>query len=129
MAWHTSWNGMISQNIFGMKYRTETCITYVPHTAIHFTIVKCSHTSYSFYVLPVLQARSQGGSLGAEEPPFQVKGPLFCLKNHNFAKVSTILLKRSTILSKRSTILLKRSTFYTKEPTNGNSWLWPCTSL
>ena len=31
-----------------------------------------------------MQARSQGGSLGVEEPPSQIKGPLFCLKNHKF---------------------------------------------
>ena len=47
---------------------------------------------YLIYVYAMLQqARSRGGSLGAEESPslnkrstILLKGPLFCLKSHNF---------------------------------------------
>ena len=42
------------------------------------------------------QARSQGGSVGSDEPPSQTKGPLF--------------------YAKRSTFYNKRSTFYNKGP-------------
>ena len=42
------------------------------------------------------QARSQGGSVGSDEPPSQIKGPLLC--------------------TKRSTFYNKRSTFYNKGP-------------
>ena len=31
-----------------------------------------------------IQARSQGGSAGSEEPPSQIKGPLFVMKGPPF---------------------------------------------
>ena len=50
---------------------------------------------YCYYCGPE-QARSQGGSVGSDEPPSQIKGPLF--------------------YAKRSTFYNKRSTFYNKGP-------------
>ena len=65
-----------------------------PERSITGTI--CIYRSKHVYMY---QARSQGGSLGVEEPHSQIKGsqfyqkgPLFCLKNHKFVKESTILL-------------------------------------
>ena len=51
----------------------------------------CMRMRNTKYCILEVQARSQGGSLGAEEPPslkkrstILLKGPLFCLKSHNF---------------------------------------------
>ena len=79
-------------------------------------------TTYSKRLHP-LQACSQEGSLGTEEPPSQIKvhnfttilfkkatNLLTILFEKSPFKRSTILLKRSTILLKRSTILYKRTT-------------------
>ena len=51
---------------------------------------------------------ARGGSVGANEPPSQIKGP---------KKRSTILKKRSTISKKRSTMLKKRSTIFKERST------------
>ena len=48
----------------------------------------------------IYQARSQGGSVGADEPPSEIKGPLFLKKVHYFEEKPLIfynLKKRSTI--------------------------------
>ena len=52
----------------------------------------------------------RGGSVGSDEPPSQIKGPLFC------AKRSTFYNKRSSFYNKRSSFYNKRSSFTIKGP-------------
>ena len=46
----------------------------------------------NYYIIHNIQARSQGGSVGLDEPPLQRKGPLSCNeKVHFYNKRSTII--------------------------------------
>ena len=52
--------------------------------------------SYFYLYGQLSRPVAKGGSVGSDEPPSQIKGPLFC------AKRSTFHNKRSTFYNKRS---------------------------
>ena len=64
--------------------------------SVPFTLFSLHQYSLTTVMDDAIQAHSQGGSLGAEEPPFQIKGPQF-YQNY-FVERSTILHKRTTQL-------------------------------